>query len=185
MFDGADVTGTPAEELVGRGLVLVSGGRSVFADMTVDENLELQALTIRKQPTVVRERRARALEIFPRLAERLRQPAGSLSGGERQQLALAKALLLAPAVLCIDELSLGLAPIVVQELLDIVREINRSGIAIVLVEQSLNIASDLCTRAMFLEKGEVRFEGRPADLLERDDLARAVFLGGQPAEATT
>ena len=73
----------------------------------------------------------------------------------------------------------------VQELLDIVREINRSGIAIVLVEQSLNIASDLCTRAMFLEKGEVRFEGRPADLLERDDLARAVFLGGQPAEATT
>ena len=184
-LDGADITGAPAEELVRRGLVLISGGRSVFADMTVQENLELQSLTIRKQPAVVRERRDRALTIFPRIAERLRQPAGSLSGGERQQLALAKALLLEPTVLCIDELSLGLAPVVVQDLLQIVRQINESGIAVVLVEQSLNIASDLCTRAIFLEKGEVRFEGRPAELLERDDLARAVFLGGKDEEATT
>jgi ABC-type branched-subunit amino acid transport system ATPase component len=183
VLDGADITGTPAEELVGRGLVLISGGRSVFPDMTVEENLELQALTIRKQPAVVRERRNRALDVFPRIAERLSQPAGSLSGGERQQLALAKALLLEPTVLCIDELSLGLAPVIVQELLQIVREINASGIAVVLVEQSLNIAADLCTRAVFLEKGAVRFEGRPIDLLERDDLARAVFLGGQQQAA--
>jgi ABC-type branched-subunit amino acid transport system ATPase component len=89
---------------------------------------------------------------------------------------------LEPAVLCIDELSLGLAPIVVQDLLEIVRKINDGGTSVVLVEQSLNIASELCGRAIFLEKGAVRFEGRTADLLERDDLARAVFLGGRSEE---
>jgi ABC-type branched-subunit amino acid transport system ATPase component len=181
-LDGADVTGAPAEDLVRRGLVLIAGGRSAFPDMTVEENLDIQALTIRATPTVVDERRAKALELFPRLRERVRQPAGSLSGGERQQLALAKAVLLEPAVLCIDELSLGLAPIVVQDLLEIVRKINDGGTSVVLVEQSLNIASELCGRAIFLEKGAVRFEGRTADLLERDDLARAVFLGGRSEE---
>jgi ABC-type branched-subunit amino acid transport system ATPase component len=177
-LDGRDVTGTPAELLVGQGLVLIPGGRSVFPDLSVEENLELQALTVRKRPDWARQRRERVLELFPRLGERLRQPAGSLSGGEQQQLALAKAILLEPAVLCIDELSLGLAPIVVQELLEIVRRINATGVAVVLVEQSLNIACQLCSRAVFLEKGSVRFEGRPTELLERNDLARAVFLGG-------
>jgi ABC-type branched-subunit amino acid transport system ATPase component len=181
-LDGADVTGAPAEDLVRRGLVLIAGGRSAFPDMTVEENLEIQALTIRARPSVVDERRATVLGLFPRLRERLRQPAGSLSGGERQQLALAKAVLLDPAVLCIDELSLGLAPIVVPDLLEIVHRINATGTSVVLVEQSLNIASELCGRAIFLEKGAVRFEGRTADLLERDDLARAVFLGGRPAD---
>jgi ABC-type branched-subunit amino acid transport system ATPase component len=182
-LDGQDVTGTPAEDLVGRGLVLISGGRAVFPDMTVDENLELQALTVRKRPEWVRQQRERIYELFPRIAQRLDQPAGSLSGGEQQQVALAKAILLEPKVLCIDELSLGLAPIVVQELLEVVRRINETGIAVVLVEQSLNIASQLCTRAVFMEKGAVRFEGRPSELLERDDLARAVFLGGAAATA--
>ena len=177
-LNGVDVTGAEAEDLVGRGLVLVPGGRAVFADMTVDENLELQALTVRHRTDWVRQRREEIYGLFPRLAERLRQPAGSLSGGEQQQVALAKAILLDPSVLCIDELSLGLAPIVVQELLEVVRRINATGVAVVLVEQSLNIASELCTRAVFMEKGLVRFEGRPSELLERDDLARAVFLGG-------
>lgn len=180
-LDGADVTGVPAEALVARGLVLVPGGRSVFPDMTVEENLALQALTVRRDPQWVRERRAYALSVFPRLGERLRQLAGSLSGGEQQQLALAKALLLRPKVLCIDELSLGLAPIVVEELLEVVRAINAAGVAVLLVEQSLETASRLCSRAVFLEKGAVRFEGRPADLLARDDLAQAVFLGGSVA----
>jgi len=174
---GVDVTGTEAEDLVGRGLVLLPGGRAVFPDMTVDENLELQGLTVRKRTDWVRERRDEIYGLFPRLAERLGQPAGSLSGGEQQQVALAKAILLEPSVLCIDELSLGLAPIVVQELLEVVRRINETGVAVLLVEQSLNIASQLCTRAVFMEKGLVRFEGRPRDLLERDDLARAVFFG--------
>ena len=177
-LNGVDVTGAEAEDLVGRGLVLVPGGRAVFADMTVDENLELQALTVRHRSDWVRQRREEIYDLFPRLAERLRQPVGSLSGGEQQQVALAKAILLDPSVLCIDELSLGLAPIVVQELLEVVRRINATGVAVVLVEQSLNIASELCTRAVFMEKGLVRFEGRPSELLERDDLARAVFLGG-------
>jgi ABC-type branched-subunit amino acid transport system ATPase component len=176
-LNGVDVTGVPAEKIVRDGLVLILGGRAIFRDMTVAENLEIQSLLVREHPAVLQERRARVLDVFPRLAERLGQVGGSLSGGEQQQLALAKALLLEPSVLCIDELSLGLAPIVVQELLEIVRTINESGVAIVLVEQSLNIASKLCSRAVFLEKGAVRFEGMPAELLERDDLARAVFFG--------
>jgi ABC-type branched-subunit amino acid transport system ATPase component len=178
LLGGADITGTPAEELVSRGIVLVNGGRAVFPDMTVEENLELQALTVRTRTDWVRSRREYIHELFPRLSQRLGQLAGSLSGGEQQQLALAKAILLEPSVLCIDELSLGLAPIVVEDLMRIVRTINATGVAVVLVEQSLNIASQLCTRAIFMEKGSVRFEGSPTDLLERDDLARAVFLGG-------
>jgi len=150
----------------------------VFTDMTVEENLQMQALGIRKQPSVLRERRGRVLETFPRLAERLSQQAGKLSGGEQQQLALAKALLLDPQLLCLDELSLGLAPVVVGELLAIVRELNANGTTVVVVEQSLNIAAELCPRALFLEKGQVRFEGRTSDLLEKDDIARAVFFGG-------
>ena len=177
-LEGNDVTGMPAEQLVGRGLALVTGGRAVFSDMTVAENLEIQALTVRKRRAWVRERREKVLATFPRLGERLSQQAGSLSGGEQQQLALAKALLLDPVVLCIDELSLGLAPVVVEQLLETVRRINEGGTSVVLVEQSLNIAAEVCGRAMFMEKGEIRFEGRTAELLERDDIVRAVFLGG-------
>jgi ABC-type branched-subunit amino acid transport system ATPase component len=176
-LDGADITGTPAEDLGAVGLVLITGGRAVFTDMTVDENLQMQALAIRRQPAVLKERRDKVLATFPQLARRLTQPAGRLSGGEQQQLALAKSLLLNPKVLCIDELSLGLAPVVVGELMETVREINQSGVAVVIVEQSLNIAAQLCGRSIFLEKGQVRFEGRTADLLEHDDIARAVFFG--------
>ena len=177
-LSGRDILGVPAEKLAGQGLVLVPGGRAVFTDMTVEENLQMQALGIRKQSGLVRERRTQVLETFPRLAERLNQQAGKLSGGEQQQLALAKALLLDPQLLCLDELSLGLAPVVVGELMAIVRQLNANGTTIVVVEQSLNIAAELCPRALFLEKGQVRFEGRTGDLLEKDDIARAVFFGG-------
>jgi ABC-type branched-subunit amino acid transport system ATPase component len=177
-FDDRDITGARAERLAGEGLVLIPGGRAVFTDMTVAENLEMQSLSIRKQGALVRERREKALTTFPRLAERLNQHAGTLSGGEQQQLALAKALMLDPKVLCIDELSLGLAPVVIGELMEIVRQLNETGITLVIVEQSLNVAAQLCNRAIFLEKGEVQFEGECAELLERDDIARAVFFGG-------
>jgi ABC-type branched-subunit amino acid transport system ATPase component len=179
-FEGADITGTPAERLPGRGLVLIPGGRAVFGDLSVAENLEMQAIPVRRQTAWLRERRAFVLELFPRLAERLSQRAASLSGGEQQQLALAKAVLLDPALLCVDELSLGLAPVIVQELMQTVRRIHQTGVSLILVEQSLNIAAEMCERCVFMEKGAVRFEGRTEELLERDDIARAVFLGGQP-----
>ena len=177
-FAGDDITGRPAEHVVRSGLVLVNGGQAVFPDMTVEENLEIKGLLVGRQRAVLRERMARVYDTFPALAARKAASARSLSGGEQQQLALAKALLLEPRLLCIDELSLGLAPVVVQSLLEIVRAILESGVAVLLVEQSLNIAAALCQRAIFLEKGEVRFEGPTARLLENDEIARAVFLGG-------
>lgn len=175
-FEGQDITGVPAEKLAGMGIVQVPGGKAVFPDLTVRDNLEVGTYLI-KDRGLKKERIEEVLAIFPRLVERISNLAGNLSGGEQQQLAVAKAMLLKPKLLCIDELSLGLAPIVVEGLLNAVREIHALGTTLVIVEQSLNVAASLCTRAIFLEKGEVRFEGHPSELLERGDLARAVFLG--------
>ncbi|MGR7001694.1 ATP-binding cassette domain-containing protein [Yinghuangia aomiensis] len=115
--------------------------------------------------------------MFPDLAARLGQRAGSMSGGQQQQLALAMVLMHDPEVLLIDELSLGLAPVVVQDLLAIVERLKADGLTMVIVEQSLNVALSIADRAVFLEKGQVRFTGDARELAERDDLARAVFLG--------
>src|SRR6202000_1336714 len=120
----------------------------------------------------------RCLTVFPRLAERRTSFAATLSGGEQQMLALCKALILQPKLLLIDELSLGLAPIIVGQLLELVREINAEGTAVVLVEQSVNIALSLVDHAYFMEKGQMRFDGAAKDLLGRGDLLRAVFLEG-------
>jgi ABC-type branched-subunit amino acid transport system ATPase component len=172
---GDDVTGVPAEDLVARGLAMVPGGKAMFPDLTVLESLDVGARLVPRS-----ERRARIereLDRFPRLRERRTSLSGSLSGGEQQQLAIAKALLLDPALLCIDELSLGLAPVIVEGLLDTVRQVRAAGTTVVVVEQSLNIAASLCDRAVFLEKGTIRFEGAPRELLERGDIARSVFLG--------
>ncbi len=177
---GDEITGVPAERLPSQGLLMVVGGRSVFTDLTVDENLEMQALTAGMGRSQKKERREVVYETFPSLASRRRQKAGTLSGGEQQQVAVAKALLLDPKVLCIDEMSLGLAPIVVGELIEVVRRIHATGVTLVVVEQSLNIAAEICERSVFLEKGEVRFEGPTRDLIARDDIARAVFLGSTP-----
>ena len=163
---------------MGKGLALISGGHAVFPDLTVRENLDIQALPIHRDRKTVRARTAQVLDTFPVLQRYLRRRAGTLSGGEQQQLALAKALLLDPKVLCIDELSLGLAPVVVKELMAIVRSLRDTGITLVIVEQSLSVACEICERAVFMEKGEIRFEGPATELLERDDIARAVFLGG-------
>jgi ABC-type branched-subunit amino acid transport system ATPase component/sugar phosphate permease len=161
------------------GVVQVSGGHSVFPNLTVAENLFAGAYTFIWDRARVEARMAEVLELFPALADRLDQPADSLSGGEQQMLGLAAGLLLDPQVLLIDELSLGLAPVVVQQLLAIVEKLKESGLTMVIVEQSVNVALAVADRAVFMEKGQVRFEGPAKDLLERDDLVRAVFLGGE------
>jgi ABC-type branched-subunit amino acid transport system ATPase component len=182
VFQGHDVSGVPAEDLVKRGLVMVPGGRAMFPDLTVTESLEIGARLLPKDSRG--SRIERELHRFPRLAERRTSQAGSLSGGEQQQLAIAKALLLDPTLLCIDELSLGLAPLVVEGLLQTVRDVRAAGTTVIVVEQSLNIAVSLCDRAVFLEKGTIRFEGKPRELLERGDIARSVFLGADKRAAS-
>ena len=181
-LEGADVTGLPAERIARLGVAMVLGGNANFPDMTVLENLQVGAQML--DGSTAAERVDRELERFPILRGRARMRAGSLSGGEQQQLAMAKALLLDCRLLCIDELSLGLSPLAVDAMLETVREVNADGVALLIVEQSLNVAAAICTRALFLEKGQVRFEGPPTELAERGDLARAVFLGETPVGRT-
>ena len=177
-FEGEPVTGLSPERTAARGIVQVPGGRGVFPGLTVAENLKMGCFLIRRDADLVAERLQEVATLFPRLSERMTQRAGSLSGGERQMLTLAQSFVLRPKLLLIDELSLGLAPALVQELLEAVRAMNKSGITIVLVEQSVNIALTLADRAYFMEKGEVRFSGATAELLRRRDLLRSVFLEG-------
>jgi ABC-type branched-subunit amino acid transport system ATPase component len=176
-FEGRSITYTDPTERVRRGIVQVAGGKAVFGSLSVRENLLAGAHTFIWDATRVAERSDEVLELFPALVPLLDQPAGTLSGGEQQMLALAKALLLDPEVLLIDELSLGLAPVAVQEILATIDRLKARGLTMVIVEQSINVALAVADRAVFMEKGRIRFEGRTAELLERDDLARAVFLG--------
>src|SRR3954447_7025679 len=177
-FRGQDITYLDAERRLRLGITQIPGGRAVFGPVTVIENLRAFGYTLGRDRRRVDEAIDRCLETFPRLAERRGSLAANLSGGEQQMLGLSKALMLRPRLLLIDELSLGLAPVIISQLLDMVRAINAEGTAVVLVEQSVNIALSLVERAYFMEKGEIRFDGRSQDLLDRDDLLRAVFLEG-------
>ncbi len=177
---GRNVTFTTPEQRVGLGIQLLPGGRGVFPSMSVAENLEMGGYVLRGDRVLQRRRIERVLADFPVLAARLEQAAGSLSGGQQQQLALARVLLHEPEVLIIDELSLGLAPAIVGELLDVLARIKEERQqTMIVVEQSLDVALRIADRAVFMEKGSVRFEGPAALLAERDDLARAVFLGSE------
>jgi ABC-type branched-subunit amino acid transport system ATPase component len=178
-FDGCDVTGMPAEQLVRLGVAMVPGGRAVFPDLTVLENLEVGAQLLHTGTATARIERE--LDRFPILRTLARRRALTLSGGEQQCLAIAKAMLLDCRLLCIDELSLGLSPIAVDEVIAVLRALNATGVAVLVVEQSLNVAAAICQRALFLEKGRVSFEGLPSELADRGDLARAVFLGAAAA----
>ena len=183
-LDGSDITGCAPQQALAAGVVLVPGGKAVFPTLTVAEHLRLAAWTLeRTEPEHVAEATARALSAFPILRDRSDQRAGNLSGGEQQMLALAQALIARPKLLVIDELSLGLAPVIVEQLLEIVKSIRDNGTSIVLVEQSLNTAASLADRAVFLEKGTVRFVGPTVDLLDRGDVARAVFFGAASTRA--
>ncbi|WP_307874654.1 ATP-binding protein [Frankia nepalensis] len=176
-LNGRTMTYVPPEQRGRYGVHLLPGGNGVFPAMTVRENLEMSAFRMRRDGADRDRRFAYVLDLFPDLASRLGQQAGSLSGGQQQMLALAAVLLHDPEVLLIDELSLGLAPVVVQDLLAVLERLKNDGLTIIVVEQSLNIALAIADRAVFLEKGQVRFVGPARELAERDDLARAVFLG--------
>ena len=178
LFDGADITHTDAVATVSAGIVQVPGGKAVFPTLTVAEHLRAGGWLYRSDEEYLAAAIAEVYDIFPRLFERKDQMAGNLSGGEQQMLALGMAFIAKPKLLMIDELSLGLAPTIVEPLLGIVRRIQSEGTAIILVEQSINVALSIAERAYFLEKGEVRFEGPTAELLERDDIVRSVFLEG-------
>ena len=174
---GRTVTYTSPQLRSRLGIQQLPGGNGVFPDMTVRQNLVMGAYIHRSDSDDVERRITSVLELFPDLERRQDQRAGSMSGGQQQMLALARVLLHEPEVLLIDELSLGLAPTVVHDLLELVERLQERGQTIILVEQSLNVALSIADRAIFLEKGQVRFEGSAQELLERDDMARAVFLG--------
>jgi len=176
VFDGRDMTHTPPNEVAIRGVAQVPGGQGVFTQLSVADNLRLAAWQVRRRPSEVRAATDRVLDIFPALRQRLDEPAGNLSGGQQQMLTLGMAFIAKPRLLMIDELSLGLAPAVVGQLLEMVRALRDQGVTIILVEQSVNIALTVADRAYFMEKGEIRFEGPTVDLLERPDLLRSVFL---------
>jgi len=178
-YNGRTATFASPETRAKLGIQMLPGGKGVWPNLTIGDNLEVGAYQYRKDPEDVQRRIARVLELFPALESRVGERAGDLSGGQQQMLALARVMLHEPEVLIIDELSLGLAPTVVQDLLTHIDRLRDAGQTMVIVEQSLNIALAISDRAIFLEKGQVRFEGPAQELAERDDLARAVFLGNE------
>jgi ABC-type branched-subunit amino acid transport system ATPase component/predicted MFS family arabinose efflux permease len=177
-LNGQLVTYADPELRVKIGVVQLRGGAGTFPPLTVDENLRMACYLFPSRE--IDERMDRVLEIFPELQMLRLSLAGNLSGGEQQMLAFAMCLVHDPEILIIDELSLGLAPLIVDRLLDVVARLREQGQTLIVVEQSLNIALAIADRALFMEKGSVRFEGSTAELIGRDDLARAVFLGAQP-----
>ena len=182
-WQGESVVGRRPADIIRSGIVQMPGGHGVFPGMTVEENLEVGGYLYGRDRPRLRAAIDRALELLPALAKRRSQVAGSMSGGEQQMVSLAKCFVMEPKLLLIDELSLGLAPKIVDELLDIVRRLNAEGVAVLLVDQHVDLALDLAKRAYFLERGEVRFSGTSKKLRGRDDLLRSVFLRGSTAAA--
>jgi branched-chain amino acid transport system ATP-binding protein len=174
---GVSSTYLEPEQIIEEGVALLVGGKMTFPGLSVRDNLRIGTHLLRKDRARVDEAYAEALEVFPELKARLDQPAGTLSGGEQQMLALSRVMMTKPKLLMIDELSLGLAPMTVERLMGMVRTINAAGTTVILVEQSLNRALSLAEHCFFMERGEIRFDGPTADLMARDDLLRPVFLG--------
>ncbi len=184
ILDGRDVTHAPPNEIAALGISQMPGGQGVFGGLTVNENLQLAGWTRRHDPKGRAEAVEEVLTIFPLLRERMHRDAGDLSGGQQQMLALGMAFVAKPRVLLIDELSLGLAPVIVGQLLPIVQRVADQGTAVILVEQSVNVALTVAQRAYFMERGTIRFSGPTAELLDRTDLLRSVFLSSAAVSET-
>jgi len=175
-FDGEDITHTEPDKIVYKRLVQVPEGRRIFANLTVRENLELGAYT-RKDRVAIKNDMEKVFELFPRLKERVRQIAGTLSGGELQMLAMGRGLMASPRLLLLDEPSMGLAPILVDEIFDIIQKINGDGTTILLVEQNAFKALSIANRAYVLETGMITKSGKATDLA-KDPAVKEAYLGG-------
>ena len=174
-YDGEDITGKPAFRLVRRGLSMVPEGRGVFGALSIDENLAMGAYT-RTDQARIREDVDRVFALFPRLKERRKQTAGTLSGGEQQMLAMGRAMMSRPKLLLLDEPSMGLAPLMVQKVFETVLAIAREGVTILLIEQNAKLALEVSTRGYVMESGEITLSGASRQLLS-DPKVRAAYLG--------
>jgi len=174
-WDGQPITGLPTKDIVSRGVCLVPEGRRVFPNLTVDENLTLGAYSRSDRPGIAADRR-KVFELFPRLGERRHQKAGTLSGGEQQMLAVGRALMTRPKLLMMDEPSLGLAPLVVKMIFEIVRTIHAEGVTVLLVEQNAKAALEIADQGYVLETGRITLRGTGRELLA-DDRVRRAYLG--------
>jgi branched-chain amino acid transport system ATP-binding protein len=175
VFNGEEIQGTPAHELIGKGIAQSPEGRRIFFRMTVLENLEMGAYH-RNDGAEIREDMDRVFDLFPRLKERTRQEAGTMSGGEQQMLAIGRALMSSPKLLLLDEPSMGLAPVLVERIFEVIREINEQGTTILLVEQNANVALEIATRGYVLETGTIVNSASAAELRE-DPAVREAYLG--------
>ena len=175
LFEGQDITSTPAHKIVSMGMAHVPEGRRVFAQLTVLENLKMGAFT-RKDKDEIEESMIRVYKRFPRLEERKNQMAGTLSGGEQQMLAMGRALMSRPRIILMDEPSMGLSPIFVNEIFDIIREVSEGGTTVLLVEQNAKKALAIADRAYVLETGKIVLDGKAEDLLN-DDSVKKAYLG--------
>ncbi|HXU51101.1 MAG TPA: ABC transporter ATP-binding protein [Casimicrobiaceae bacterium] len=174
-YDGEDITGMASFRLVRKGLVMVPEGRGVFGGLTIEENLGMGAY-IRSDRAGIAEDLARIYDLFPRLRERRRQTAGTLSGGEQQMLAIGRAMMARPRLLLLDEPSMGLAPLMVQKVFETVLAVAKSGVTILLIEQNAKLALEVSSRGYVMESGEITLEGDARALL-RDPKVRAAYLG--------
>lgn len=175
-FLGQDIAGVRAHEIVKKGISQVPEGRRVFAEMTVMENLDLGAF-VRKDKAGIQQDLKHVFELFPRLEERKNQSAGTLSGGEQQMLAMGRALMSRPKLLLLDEPSMGLAPLLIKEIFNIIVDINKSGTTVLLVEQNANMAFSIANRAYVLETGRITLSGSAQELAASEDVRKA-YLGG-------
>ncbi len=175
LFDGADITQEPTHRIIRRGIAVAPEGRRVFPDLSVVENLQLGAFEV--EASLVEQRMVRVFELFPRLEERGRQRAGTMSGGEQQMLAIGRALMGAPRLLLLDEPSLGLAPLIIEQIFNIIHTIRDQGVTVFLVEQNANRALQLADRGYVIETGRIVLADTGANLLANDAVRKA-YLGG-------